>query len=71
MANVDEFVGRNAEARLELGDVTATAALEARLAVSQAAVGLLQANAEAVLALEGLAAMVGVSAAEAGALLGF
>lgn len=66
-----EAAFRVAEARLELGDVTATAVLEARLAVSQAAVGLLRANAEAVLALEGLAALVGVSAAEAGALLGF
>lgn len=60
-----------AEARLELGDVTATAVLEARLGVSQAAVGLLRANAEAVVALEGLAALVGVDAAEAGLLLGF
>jgi len=66
-----EAAFRVAEARLELGDVTATAVLEARLAVSQAAVGLLRANAEAVLALEGLAALVGVSAAEAGTLLGF
>lgn len=66
-----EAAFRVAEARLELGDVTATAVLEARLAVSQAAVGLLRANAEAVVALESLAAQVGLGAAETGSLLGF
>jgi len=66
-----EAAFRVAEARLELGDVTATAVLEARLAVSQAAVGLLRANAEAVVALESLSVLVGLAAAESGLLLGF
>lgn len=65
-----EAAFRVAEVRLELGDVTATAVLEARLAVSQAAVALLRANTEAVVALEGLAALVGLGAAEASAILG-
>lgn len=65
-----EAAFRVAEVRLEVGDVTATGVLEARLAVSQAAVALLQANTEVVVALEGLAALVGLGAAEAGAILG-
>ena len=65
-----EAAFRVAEARLELGDVTATVVLEARLAVSQAAVGLLRANAEAVVALESLSVLVGLGAAETGSLLG-
>ncbi len=60
-----------AEARLALDDVTPGAVLDARLALSQAAVGLLRANAEVVVALEGLAAMTGTSASEVATLLGF
>lgn len=66
-----EAAFRVAEFRLELGDVTPTDVLEARLAVSQEAVAMLRANAEAVLALEGLAALVGLEAVEVGAVLGF
>lgn len=66
-----EAAFRVAEARLEYGDVTAGAVLDARLAVSNAAVALLRANGEAVVALENLAALVGLDAAETAAVLGY
>lgn len=66
-----EAAFRVAEARLALDDVTPGAVLDARLALSQAAVGLLRANAEVVVALEGLAALTGTSASEVATLLGF
>ncbi len=66
-----EAAFRVAQARLALDDVTPGAVLDARLALSQAAVGLLRANAEVVVALEGLAAMTGTSASEVATLLGF
>ncbi|MCC6311511.1 MAG: TolC family protein [Trueperaceae bacterium] len=66
-----EAAFRVAEARLALDDVTPGAVLDARLAVSQAAVALLRANAEAVVALEGLAITTGTTADEVATLLGF
>lgn len=62
---------RVAEVRLELGDVTPIAVLEARMAVSRAAVSLLQANTEAIVALESLSALVGMDAAATASSLGF
>lgn len=49
-----------ANARLDVGDVTANDQLRSREAVAEAAVALLRANAEAVNALETLAATVGL-----------
>ena len=59
-----EAAFRVSEQSLARGVAAPQAALEARLAVSRAALGLLRANAEAVVALEALAALAGMPASD-------
>jgi outer membrane protein TolC len=56
-------------ARVEMGEATRTDQLQAQQAVSGAAIGLLEANGQVIVALENLAAVVGAAPAEIVAIL--